>query len=178
MKRGIVSGRIKKRRSFVRFIQGINLGRGARLSTPRSARGERRSPTGAHIQPSLGPIDTRVINSPDYLLGGGSQPAGDIISYKSLAGPFCILLIVCILWEKKLSPGLLSWWEIDIFWRSLARTMWGDKTYSCFKGVQPFFQRPLYCSSWPTWWVWISWGLFQHLNYKRFRMTPPLIDKR
>jgi len=52
---------------------------------------------GSHSKIVLWRIDTLVINSPYYLLSGGSQLAGDIISYKSPMGPFCILLIVCIL---------------------------------------------------------------------------------
>lgn len=80
VKQGIVSGSIKQPRSFVWFIQGINCGAlaGTRLSAPPSVCGGTCS-TRAHIQKSLRAlryrgIDTSVINSPYYLLSGGSRP--------------------------------------------------------------------------------------------------------
>lgn len=114
VKQGIVSKSIKNPHSFVQFIQGINcgvrravsVGRCAIIGAAICARREAQH-KGSHSGIIPGRIDTSVINSPYYLLSGGSQPAGDIISHKSLVGPFCILLIVCILCKKIIAGPLV-----------------------------------------------------------------------
>lgn len=118
---------------------------------------ERREPKhkDSHSKIVLWHIDTLVINNPYYLLRARSQLAWWHNKPQITDGAFFLHSLNCMYsLPKKLSLGPLvlmrNWHFLTDYLGALCEV---DKTYSCFKGGQPFFQGPLYCSSWPTWWV-------------------------